>query len=320
MSRTMILFLSQYNNQESAEYTADRGFVVTGAQTNEAPTKYAIQRLMHNDATLDRILAFVTPKAKETAFEHYKSSIESYCTEINIVCPEIIPIEDIPNDVTISDLLQKTILNLFPIESGDSVIIETTGGYRHAVNALTLFSRMLRYIGVQIEFSTYSDLQEKKVTDTKETDDLFAMLDAVNLFATTGNPRALQDSIRDVTGIPEKSEFTKTLGAFYNSILCCKFEQLDDVIKNLSLAIDSFIKMEYDATDTKRLILRDLVIQIVLNKMKFVYEKDYFIKLIRWCCDNDYLQQAVTILWEKKIRENYWKRIPYKMFVYLSQA
>jgi hypothetical protein len=132
--------------------------------------------------------------------------------------PEI-PVDavDIPDSVTVAELLRKTIDAVFPVSEGDRVIIETTGGYRNAITALTLFSRFLRYSGISVEFSTFSDFQSKKVADTRESDDMFDLLDAVNLFATTGNAQKIDDLFskspltfarRKKNSLPRRGNFT----------------------------------------------------------------------------------------------------------------
>jgi hypothetical protein len=148
MRKTLILFLSEYRGQTEAEYQTDRGFSVTGEQTNEAPVRYAVKRLAERGDKLARIIALTTPKAASTALEKFRRTVSLASPDTAVTAVEI------PDDVTATVLLQKTLEQLLPITPSDSAIIETTGGYRNAVNALTLLSRFLRYSGIQIEFST----------------------------------------------------------------------------------------------------------------------------------------------------------------------
>jgi hypothetical protein len=288
------LFLSAYDGKSETEYSTDCNFTVRGAQTNEAPVKYAMMRLKKTGRSIDRIIALVTPKARESALERFKAEIakESHPHEINIVAV------DIPDDVTIAELLQKTLDSLQPMEQSDSVIVETTGGYRNAVNALTLTARFLRHVGISVEFSIYSDFWQKHVADTKETDEMFELLDAVNVFATSGNPKLLINALRSFKNSHEKTEFVKSIRSFYDMVLCCKISSLDSVIKDLRLGINNMLNAQYDASNPKLLVFRDLVSKIVRSKMGFVFESEYLKPLVRWCCENDYLQQAVFILWE----------------------
>jgi hypothetical protein len=211
---------------------------------------------------------------------------------------DTVPISD---TVTTTELLQKTLEKLLPVSPSDSLIIETTGGYRNAVSALTLLSRFLRYSGITVDFSTFSDNFAKRVTDTHEIDDLSNMLDAVNVFAGSGNPKPLIDALRNVKEIPGKTEFVMAIRKFYDTVLCCKISQLDATISELRAAITGIIDAEYEASNAKILVFRDLVSEIVRTKMAFIFEDAYLRPFVLWCCENDYLQQAVTVLWEKML-------------------
>ena len=291
--KTLILFLSEYKSQPESEYSTDRNFTVTGAQTNEAPVKYAINRLKVNDEILGKIIALTTPTAKKSALDHFRAEIER---ESPIT--DVIPVE-IPDNVTTTELLRVTLKELLPLEPPDTVIIETTGGYRNAVNALTLLARFLRYSGIRIEFSTYSDLQKKLVTDTREADSLFDLLDAVNVFATSGNPKPMIDEMKSIQGIPEKTAFVAAIRTFYDTVLCCKVSRMDSAVIGLRSAIDSLLNADYEIYNPKLLVFRNLVSEIVRAKMAFIYQDAYLEPLIRWCCENDYIQQALIVLVEK---------------------
>jgi hypothetical protein len=151
-------------------------------------------------------------------------------------------------------------------------------------------------------------LQAKKVTDTCETDELFELLDAVNLFATTGNPKALAKSLKDVKTIPNKTKFVTSIRTFYDTVLCCKISRLDNAVTDLRMGIENVLNAEYEASNAKMLIFRDLVCEIVRAKMLFIFEENYLKSLVKWCCENDYLQQAVTILWEKMLKNPEYER------------
>jgi len=45
-------------------------------------------------------------------------------------------------------------------QQDDNIIIETTGGYRNVVTALTLYARFLKYRGTNVAFSTFADFQQ----------------------------------------------------------------------------------------------------------------------------------------------------------------
>ena len=117
--RVMLIFLSQYSNQPEAKYVTKYG-QVTGAQTNEAPVRYALKRLAESGKALDKMIVFLTPKAKDTAYERFEKTVKEECSDIDIV-----PFQ-IPDDVTITHLLTEAIGVLSELAPDDKVIIETT--------------------------------------------------------------------------------------------------------------------------------------------------------------------------------------------------
>ena len=294
----LILFLSSYRDRPKiSKYDTDRSFKVTGAQTNEAPVKYAIERLKEKGEALDKIIALTTPDAiKCSAFELFCIVIGEVSRNTDIVKVKI------DNNVSTSILLRETLKELEGLQSTDRLIIETTGGFRNAINALTLLARFLRIRHGDnriVEFSTFSDLQQLKVSDTKETDDLFELLEAVNVFATSGNPIPLKNAMRDVKDSPEKNAFMNSISTFYDTVLCCKMTKMDDAVHNLERTIKALLTADYKDESPMLIVFKEIVNEIISAKMKFISAKDYLIPLIRWCCENDYVQQAVIILVEK---------------------
>jgi hypothetical protein len=296
---TLILFLSEYKRQtvEAVEYSTDRGFTVTGSQTNVAPVIYAIKRLAKQNDKLARIIALTTPKAADSALQVFKDAVadESPDTVVTVV--------NISDNVTATELLQKTLDELLPITASDSVIIETTGGYRNAVSAITLLSRFLRYSGIKVEFSTYSDFQLKRVSDTRETDELFGLLEAVNVFAATGNAREIKRMLEQWK-LDEKRGFFQAAGNFYNSLLVCRTPRIESDIQELQKTIEDLNCVEYPIENAKHLIFRELLLTIIEQKMTFLKSKNVLPDFIKWCADNWYLQQAVTFLKESLVKNN----------------
>lgn len=296
-SITLILFLSEYRGQPESEYSTDRDFTVRGAQTNEAPVSYTIQRLAKKGEKLSRIIALVTPKAKASALERFKEVVSAKSPETTIAEVEI------PDNVTVTELLRRTLEALLPTKPSDSVVIESTGGYRRAVNAITLLTRFLRYSKVGVLFSTYSDLAVKHVGDTRETDELSALLDAVNVFAVTGNAREIK-KLFGQWKLDEKTAFFRAADKFYNSLLVCRAPSIESNILELRDAIESLKNAEYGTEEPKLLIFRELVLTIVEQKMTFLYSESILLDFIKWCSDNWYLQQAVTFLRESLVGAN----------------
>ena len=295
---TLLMFLSIYNGQPECEYKSDCG-PMSGAQTNEAPVKYAINRLAKDGNKIARIIAITTEKAKETALDMFTNSI-------NVVSPdtEIIPIY-IKDDESATNLLEKTLGELIPLDKDESVVMETTGGFRNAANFLSLVSRFLDLNGTKILFSTYADLYSKQVMDTLESDELHNLIEAVSVFTTTSNPELLIDRVT-LRQIPNAQALTNALNDYYEMLLCCKIGQYEEIVKNLQENLNKLLNAEYEAYDVSGLLFRDILRQTLMKKTPFIFEKDITKSLktfVVWCLDNNYIAQAVIILMEKFIGE-----------------
>jgi len=168
-----------------------------------------------------------------------------------------------------------------------------------------------------VEFSTYSDVYTGKVAETYEADQLFDMLDAVNVFATTGNTNDITKLLRG-EGFPFENDFVSASKEFYHTLLICKTPNIESSIENLAKAINDIKNTEYSAKSPKMIVVKHLVLSVVEQKMTFIDEKYPVLAFIRWCCDNGYIQQAITFLKESVIGNNRRKYIKPSDFYVLT--
>jgi len=327
MKITMILFLSSRNNllqqkeendedyknrrKEDLEKVGDKyeyNFKIDekeyfgevyGLQTNEAPVLYAIERLKVSKNELGKIIVLRTPTAENTSWERFKTAIGKVYPKKNII-----PV-DILDNVTTTELFKKT-LEALKLESFDGkVIIETTGGYRNAINALTLLSRFLLYRGIDVEFSTFSDFYNKPkiVADTSETDNIFKLLEALNLFTTKGDPRGLRECL-ECYNINNIKNFYESATTLYKSMLVCDVSKIQKNILDLKTKSINIKNLPGNYEKYPLLIIfKNLFSEIVFEKMTFLSEQpqDLDLSFIKWCIDNNYIQFAVTVLYEIKL-------------------
>jgi hypothetical protein len=290
----MVLFLSDYRGQASTDFITDCSFTVSGAQTNEAPTQYAIKRLQDEGQQLNHVIALVTPKAKETALEKYQATLAETSPTTTLIEVEI---EDTASS---TEILQRTLNKLLPMNPEDHIILDTTGGFRHNVTDLVLLARFLRYSGRQVEFSIYSEYHRKYVSDTSETDGLFELLDAVNKFAETGNA----GGIGEVFPEPQPAALTYFFRAakqFHQEMILCRRGSIEQTIASLKAAIEALEQAKYETENPKMLVFQKIVQPVIREKMTFLAAdapNAMLLAFIQWCNDNWYLQQAVTFLKE----------------------
>ncbi|GHU34199.1 hypothetical protein FACS1894105_00550 [Clostridia bacterium] len=319
----IVLFLSPLRDDATEiNYSTDRSFDVSGTQTNEAPTEYILKRERGN---VSKIFAFISPTAINSgAWQHYSEKImnisvtdkksaqkpvkkfdkrsnkkqnnEKHENEI-AAKPELIPIE-VADDASVVDLIKIAIDRFEDLNSDDEVIIETTGGSRNAVNALSLFARFLIYRRITIKYSTYSDFQAKKVSTTEEVDSLTDLLNVVSGFTKTGNPDDLVSILSkpEFRAIEGSKEFISAATEFYDVLLCNKMKSLPTVIPQLQKALDMLLSGQLDSENIKVLMFRKIVAQFVKDEMSFINSNMYLVDFVLWCCKRDYISQAVIVL------------------------
>lgn len=145
MATKIILFVSSLPKGElrRERYTCPDGSAVEGAQTNEAPVCFLLERYPQ----VSEILCIVTPEA-EPAYRYL-------CDRLKPAWPGLalrrIPYQEGEdfNGTPLSAILSA-------VRAGDEILLETTGGFRNAVMYLLLLSRVLSYVGVRTATSPRS--------------------------------------------------------------------------------------------------------------------------------------------------------------------
>ena len=265
-----------------------------GRQTNEAPTCYAIAKLHHRGNHLDRIIALKTSKSD---YYTYKQAIEYYCSTNKITIPEFCPICT-ETDESSSDMLKNV---LDKLQQNEKIILETTGGPRTAVTMLTLLSRFLHEKGSKVEFSTYAEYDENDdynrtgTVVVTQTDQLFDLLEATSMFASTGNTKSLKD-VCEKLNIPERPQFFTASREFFTAMLVCNTSVIEDKIEAFEKAVETIKNADYSTETVNAVIFKHMLIGIIEKKMTFLGADDKVLELMVWCNENGYLQQAVTIL------------------------
>jgi hypothetical protein len=272
---------------------------LTGTQTNEAPTKYAIARLACAGHPLEKIVCILTEEAKCSAYKHYCEEITKFCAENNYESPVLDVVDWTVDDSTV-DMLTKVLDRIGSISGDDHIVLDTTGGIRSSITMISLLSRFLRYQGANLDFGIYANVAPDHIGDTHEADDLYALLDATNQFAQSGNPDMLEacfegDNNQDMT------DLLKSMRIFYDNMTLCKVDKLENAMKDLSdkLKIITDTPAAPTPSDPKLLVFRKLISAIIEKNSLFSGSKIDYPNIIKWCCNNGSIQQAITIYEEK---------------------
>ena len=273
--------------------------VYTGRQTNEAAAKLTVDKY-----GADRLVCIasreVLADAKnelggKTTYEYFRATVEEYARENGRRIPEFICIP-----VNADDGSEKPAPKLFDeliAALGDcNIYFDTTGGGRDTSTILQLLMKYLEIFGRHFAHAWYSDLNKKVIIDvTEDIGSVIDLLDAVGTFRTTGSCTALKalKTIKDaeLLGTIDK------MNSFSSAIRLNRVDGLEKIITDMNGCFDKIIASGQLGGSGAEYLLRALMPR--LKESFFPDGKADIIGIVRWCIDNDLLQQAMTITTER---------------------
>ena len=312
----MIVYVSHItNNSEQVTYETKNSIgSVEGVQSNEAPTKYAIMRLKqmgyNTQKPLDEVLCLLTPEVKDGTFELlYKEPIEDYCRDNALMTP-VFTIIDTQTSEDTGSLLRKVIEH---INDDDEIVLETTGGPRTTALLLSLLSRFLRLQKTKVLFSTYADLSSRSIKEIVDSDDLFELLSAAELYSHSGDPSKFDKCLSEERSNKSVDKLLNMMMEFYDCIRLCKINQLTSTVRKLQSAVSEVKRVDI-ANNPKLVIFQKLISNIILDKIIRGNDDDEkTLSIIEWCVENGLIQTGLVIFISlipsiyKKTEENYQK-------------
>lgn len=276
MAAKIVLFLSELRSTAKTEtYRCPTGEIVSGTQTNEAPVKYLLKRYPQTE----EILCIVTKRAKDSAWDFFRESIQQEAAGVSLTA---IPFEE-TQDFTkqpLSEILER-------LQPGDSVLLETTGGFRNAVMDLLLLSRILSYAGIQTECAVYSNYQKREIEDISHLIRLFDLVGGMQELASFGSIKTLKTYYRGSSDQKIQS-LLYAMERLFESITLCRTQTIDDGMKRFDEALTAA-----EACDDP------LMRQLLPAFRKKFGKKLSTPGIIKWCVDSGMLQQALTVYKER---------------------
>ena len=246
-----------------------------------------------------------------------KAGIEDYLTSVLMVINEIRLLQK-------EDFNQKIVLHL-----------DLTGGPRDANMLLLIITRMFAYDkNVIVKNVVYSNLLRKSndlgeieeiglvqmVTDAYHLLDLVSGVAEFINFGSMASLNRYYDSLNENMKSKELNDFIDAMNDFSNKVILCRFGELKKSVVRLKESIcvfenrvellkDNEPACEEDSQDRTRFL--SVIEQLMfgfLNGFKEKYEllfncnpndTEYDLRLIRWCYENNYLQQCMTLITER---------------------
>ncbi len=277
--KKIILFLSANNPSVQETYTCPSGEPVKGRQTNEAPLRY----LLRENKDVSEILCLVTREADGTPWKYIQEVVSS--TDTQAKCTSIQYSEDVPVQESLSKVLNH-------IKKGDEILLDVTGGFRSTMMYLMLISRAMSYMGVETSCAVYSNYQRgretQKIEDVTEMLQVFNLIDGMQNLTSFGNVRKLQEYYKD----SEDKKISALLTAsnqLWEYITLCRPNLVADPIKAFN-----------DALNAAEENCSDPLLQALLPAFRATFGNEMtIVHLIRWCANNDMIQQALTLYRER---------------------
>ena len=183
--------------------------------------------------------------------------------------------------------------------------VDLTGGMRHVNMMMLELTRLLEYSDLKIGkvlYSNYNNETEKgTVEEIQNVYDLFQLIAGVEEFVNFGSVKALTGEKGYYRGKTLSAPLQKLLDAMENfaaAIKLCHYGQFSAAIKNLHAAVHDFDKQK---SDDAEYVLMSRLIGRIRDRYKDLIafnEKDD-LRVIRWCLEHDYIQQALTLCTER---------------------
>jgi hypothetical protein len=327
MESAVVLFLSPVRNGCIEKYVGhipgvgDVSF--SGAETNDAPCKYLFHLAAANRDRISTVLCLVSQQVMdqnggEPAFERFCAEIRKYLEEIQEPTVQGFYQNRPPQFVAIaydidpenknaavptadrSNFIYRQIARSISQHQFRQLYIDYTGGFRDTGFLLMELSRFLGFVDIPCRQIVYSNYSEKRIFSLQSAYEMFPILSGISSFVHTGNAMGLQRAYR-IHSHPLVDGLLESMTKFAQAVSVCAVGEIDEIWSDMDAAIYALEKHVPTAdTDVTILMLRDFLPKIrkKLNIMPGINAPSY-LSLIRWCLDNEMLQQAMTLFTEK---------------------
>ena len=313
MKNILLLFLSDVktNNGLISEARYENVEGENTQTTNESAVRY-----LSKNFPLDKIFIFASKKVRSEIVgycgedgkprTHLQFSLERFRKFLPEVECFVFNYNEYGSDNDNLKSIAEMARHVQKFADGEEVTlhVDLTGGMRHVNMMMLELTRLLEYSGMTVGKVLYSNYKGATKSGTVEeiqnVYDLFQLIAGVEEFVNFGSVKALDiyyNGKRDKLSAP----LTKLLDAmktFAESIKLCHYGQFREAIEELHDAVHDFDK--HESEDVEDILMARLIGRIRKNYHDLIAIRDKDdLQVIRWCLDNDYLQQALTLYTER---------------------
>ena len=332
----MLLMLSDVKTDRShpervsmVKYAGDIGDC---GVTNESAVRHLLlSKEDGRNISLDKMFLFATKKVQEpieieqpspdvdpsvTHFGYFKKRL----TDVLPCVEESGFIEVVPYDarMPISETrrfvleMAERIMDYAEVKKaqGDTVVLhaDLTGGPRHAVMLMFAVMRLLQYNGIEIGKVLYSNMGLKIVEEVNDVYGIFDLIAGADEFAQFGSVSAILRYFgydkKILARPPHISErlhrLLLAMHGFAEEIKVCHYGAFAHAVEELSKALKEFREgSEADGADINEGMIAQLRFRVEEEYREILGDKIDDVKLLRWCVNHGYLQQALTLFTER---------------------
>ena len=313
MKNVLLLFLSdvKIRNGLISEVDYENIHGEKTQTTNESAIRYLLKFF-----PLDKIFIFASKKVRND-IRGYVGEDGKPCTHLQFSLERFKKfltasdyfVFDYDEDGTDDDNL-KSIAKMaehvqkFAADEEVTLHVDLTGGMRHVNMMMLELTRLLEYSGMTVGKILYSNYKGSTTPGTVEeiqnVYDLFQLISGVEEFVNFGSAKALDSyykNKRDKLSAP-LAKLLDAMKNFAEAIKLCHYGQFRESIENLHDAVHDFDK--HESADVEDILMARLIERIRKNYHDLIANRDKDdLKIIRWCLENDYLQQALTLYTER---------------------
>lgn len=287
--------------------------------TNESAVRYLLQKniifdkififasekvrgkISHYDRTLKQNFDFVDDNNQpQTHLQFFTERVRKFLPNVDF---EIYNYDEkISGDENLKSVAEMAqLIQNFLTDEEIILHVDLTGGMRHVNMMMLELTRLLEYSGLTVGKVLYSNYDVEKsvgnVEEIQNTYSVFQLIAGVEEFVNFGSVKALKLYYANKKVSCSLEKLLTAMENFAEAIKLCHYWKFRTAIENLHDAVRDFKPAPDDLQD----ILMDRFIKrIRKNYAKLIDLRDLDdLRVIRWCLENDYLQQALTLYTER---------------------
>ena len=168
------------------------------------------------------------------AWEYLTRTLSDFCAARGLAAPAFRPVPLEEEQAFAQEALPVLLAHIGP---GDTLLLETTGGFRNAMMYLLLLSRILSYTGVPVAEAVYSNFQSREISSVSQFFSMFQLAEGMQNLSAFGSVETLRAYY---AGRPQPAGAEALLCAMERlteAIALCRTRQIDACMEQFNAAL-----------------------------------------------------------------------------------